>query len=805
MDSQTLQPKPELHQILRWGALLCILVGALLPASAGVELVPFWDFDPTTQWTPMTGIQPVLMLLLALLSVAGAVVAIGAEYLSGKRILWGQAVLAGVGSLGVLAHGSLDSLLHGDATGAMDGIEHLVRAAPWIAMVWGWVGMAHLCRDARTRAVVLAVLAGFLVMLLIKGLVQVYFEHALTVAEFERTKSDILAANGWTPGSPAALVYERRLMQPEAAGWFGLSNVYASFVGAGLAGLIAAGSAVVLRTRRIGRGVVLCAAIGLCGAAALLLSKSKGGIGAVGIGLGVCACLGFLGQYKPGLMKIAASWAGPAVIAGVLGVVAVRGLVGPELGERSLLFRGFYAVGSLRIWSDFPIFGVGPDGFQDAYAAAKIPIATETVQSPHSVLLDWTSTLGIFGLAWAALLIWQSTRLLNIDDEPEIIEPENPKSLDRDAVRFVVLLVAAVGLSAAGIERALATPLLAGARVVGLGGWIAAAIGMLWIFRSHTAVRWFGPASGLALIAHAQIEVTPVWINGAPLLGVWFGAVMTGGAQTRKIQVAVAPSRRRIAAIGSLAALAVSCGALIVPIGPVRIWQDSLTRAAEIVRPGAELRAEFERTLEARDRAGIAMLAGRLSEITGTVVPGRPDSVAAALQAARLMSLEAALGPLADAVEARPGNKATTAAYLKIVLDLAANEREYLDAALRLDSIRGRLDPSHKRPRSVGLWDLGAMTMERIATILDTRSERSTPNLVREQARSLWLGVDERSPYSVRPAVHLMDLSVALGADEDARRWAGEALRRDGLKTLDPISGLTGAEHARATRILAGG
>jgi hypothetical protein len=80
-----------------------------------------------------------------------------------------------------------------------------------------------------------------------------------------------------------------------------------------------------------------------------------------------------------------------------------RGLIWTDLGERSLLFRAFYAIGSLRIWGEYPFAGVGPDGFQDAYAAAKIPIATETVQSPHSVIFDWTATLGVFGLAWVGL------------------------------------------------------------------------------------------------------------------------------------------------------------------------------------------------------------------------------------------------------------------------------------------------------------------------------------------------------------------------------------------------------------------
>ena len=63
--------------------------------------------------------------------------------------------------------------------------------------------------------------------------------------------------------------------------------------------------------------------------------------------------------------------------------------------------------------------------------------------------------------------------------------------------------------------------------------------------------------------------------------------------------------------------------------------------------------------------------------------------------------------------------------------------------------------------------------------------------------------MSDMTPHSVRPAVRLMDLYTRLGETDEAKRWAAEALRRDGLTGLDPIAGLTEAERARAKALVA--
>ena len=792
---------------LQWIAAGGLLVGALLPALAAVELFPFWDLDPTRNWVPTTGVTPAGMLALAVLSLGGAGLAFVAEARRGRPVSIGMIALATVGSLGVVAHAVFDRSLHE----GVDGIEHAVKAAPWLAMVWGAVGLSHLCRDARVRTVVLALLAALAVPLVARGAAQVFVDHPQTVAEFERTKEAVLEANGWLPGSPAALAYERRLVQAEASGWFGLSNVYASFMGAIAAGLIAACVATVLRTKRLTVAVAVAGCVALCALAGLALSKSKGGIGAMGLALALCAGVAVLRWRTPRLCARISPWVGPAAIAIVLAAIGVRGLIGTELGEKSLLFRSFYAIGSVRIWGDYPLLGVGPDGFQDAYAAAKIPIATETVQSPHSVVFDWTATLGLAGLAWVVLLVWQSTRL--VTPRVEAADGDDAEGLaTRDAVRAIVLIVAAAGLGSAFVERELATPVYAVVRLVGLAGWIAGAIGMARFVRAGT-VQWLAMGAGLALVAHAQIEVTPVWVNAAPLFGVWLGVCAVVPSKTETSTDSGTGTGTGTGAKPSLLLTWVPAGiaaALAVWIMatvwvPVWRWESNLKAAAMVVRPGAELRVMLDEAVAMRDRAGLERVAAEVSAMSGRGVPARAEVLDRVVESIRLRLLEAAAEPLEQAERVRPGHIPSRIERDRAYLTLAASTREadakagYLEAAHWLWS-----DSSEVRPRSIGLWDWRGVKSERLADM--TAEIEGAEQFVEQrldEAMDAWRETEARSPHAVRPAVRLMDLLNRRGQPEEARVWAAEAIRRDGLTGLDPISGLTPEERARAESLIA--
>ena len=795
---------------LQWCALGGVLIGALIPASAAVELFPYWDLDPTSQWVPPTGIGPTMMLGLVVLALLSGGLAMVAEARRCGSVSIAQVVLAGLGSVGVIAHTVLDGPLH---DGAVDGIEHAVKAAPWLALVWGAVGMSHLCRDRRVRTVAIAILAGFTVPLMTKGVLQVYVDHPATVAEFESTRQAVFESNGWRPDSPAALAYERRLMQAEASGWFGLSNVYASFMGAIGAGLIAACAAAIGAQRRITQTTWIAMGVAACTIAGLLLSKSKGGIGAMGLSLALCAGFAVVRRWKPGMGSRLGGFVGPAAVVLVLAAIGVRGLIGTDLGEKSLLFRAFYAVGSLRIWGEHPIFGIGPDGFQDAYAAAKIPIATETVQSPHSVIFDWTSTLGVFGLAWVAWLVWRSTRLFDgLGDSKDADEALIP--ISRDMVRGAVLVVASIGLVSAFIERELATPAYAIARVAGLAGWIGASVGLMRLVRTN-AGGWLMAGAGVALVAHAQIEVTPVWVNAAPLFGVWFG-MATVGRVPKRVNDAdpVSESARRgvLPRFGFIAkpVLPITLAAWVAASvwAPVWRWESNLKAAALVVRPGAELRSAFDEAVAGRDRAGLQGVAGDVSAMAGSAVPARPETLDRAISGLELALVEAALEPLGEASGFRPAHMHTHQARGRLLLRLGASHPD-LDVAkgsiiFAVDEAKAL--PSY-RPRSTGAWDWYGVASAQGYDLWQARTgepAEASGALHPGDAIVAWMMLAQRrTPHAVRPAVRLMELWARAGLPEEARVWAAEALRRDGLTGLDPISGLTDAERARAEALLA--
>jgi hypothetical protein len=63
------------------------------------------------------------------------------------------------------------------------------------------------------RTVVLALLAAFAVPLLVKGVLQVLVDHPETIAAVRAHEAGRVRIERVAPDSPAALAYERRLMQ----------------------------------------------------------------------------------------------------------------------------------------------------------------------------------------------------------------------------------------------------------------------------------------------------------------------------------------------------------------------------------------------------------------------------------------------------------------------------------------------------------------------------------------------------------------------------------------------------------------
>ena len=361
---------------------------------------PTFDIDPIQDPLPWFGIGPGVSLLLSSLLLLGTFFIFLGERLSGRGIDRLLLLLAVVPLVAVVVHG-------------VQNASDLWRGADWLAAAVAAVGFAHAARAPGMRALILGGLLGMVTLLAVRGGVQFLFEHTQTVAMFDANKEVVLRSFGWEPGSIQAELYERRLRQPEATGWFGLANIFSAFMAiACVAALTTAGSLPFRDQDSSGiRGVLYLVALG-CGLL-VLANGSKGAIGALVLGFVVTG----VSLIVPGIRKhssrgFVVGFLALCALGFVFFVVFVRGILGEASlgGETSLLFRWQYLLGALRITFAYPIFGVGPDGFQSAYVLLKNAWSPEDPTSAHNAILDWIATLGVFGCAWVLLLLLSAFR-----------------------------------------------------------------------------------------------------------------------------------------------------------------------------------------------------------------------------------------------------------------------------------------------------------------------------------------------------------------------------------------------------------
>lgn len=538
-----------------------MLTPLFVRASVPFSIMPGWDSDPmlTHDAGAMGTLGPAGSLALDACVLTGAAVWSTAGQMQdhGRQAAgwWWETVgrLASTGVL-LLAVPTLLSL-------AVGWTEQDLRIGmSWLSAIVALCTVAAASRaDTRVRGLVGALTLGFLALLACRAGLQFLVEHPQTVADFQRNKEQFLLSRGWTEGSTSARAYERRLSQPDASAWFALSNVLASFAAAvtvvfsGLAWALVRANQKERNTPR----ARFCAAVALGVAtsiAALWFAHSKGGV--IALITGQLALLAMLvamtGRCRPWRLPTVLA-VGLGAIVGPIALVVARGLLGERLGELSLLFRWFYMQGAAGILAKFPLTGIGPDGFQQAFLLTKPALCPEDPSSAHSVLFDWAACLGLAGLVLGLTLIALSVfisaspfRAMN-DRSPQ---PDTHTSTMLSP-RLVLLIPALATIVSAWIETPGMSPASAMARVAGLIGWCMIA-GLLWqpltkAFSSadgRTRGRVYAAfaAGALTLIAHGQIEVTLTWTPAVGLAGMMIGVAWWRGAPWNPIPVSQAES-----------------------------------------------------------------------------------------------------------------------------------------------------------------------------------------------------------------------------------------------------------------------
>ena len=745
VDAGTVEPSRGSVAV---AAAACVGIAAILAGRTLVAQPPdlWFDVDPASDPFPFAGIAPSTGLLLDSLTLVLAALAVLAMRRGIDRVGAALMVLAAVGGIPVVLHGF--------------GVpDHLWRGLQWLSAIAGAAAIAASMRampaqrSRAARAVVAAILLAAAVPIVARGLIQMWIEHPQMVAEFRAHKQEILAARGWAEGSPQALTYERRLVQPEATAWFGLSNVASSALAA--CTLVLTGGAIALRRSRPA-GAALLAMVAVAAALLVAVNGSKGAIAALVIGALFAL---WSARRSPGALLMGR--VAVACVALVLVAVALRGVVGERLGERSLLFRAHYMQGASQMLTAHPLMGVGPAGFAEGYLSARPDRSPEEVQSAHAAWADWLASLGILGLAWIALL----SMLVALAARATASSPAAPAGEGSLAWSRGPLIAALATLAACMLAIVPEAPSLDEWSLFWrvLAAFLAASIAGALVRAALVGSRaWLAATAGgvLLLAMHAQVEMTLWWPGSVGRTAALIG-VAAGFAVERVTRDRFALVLASVAACSFL----VPAGLGIVGATRALAAEQVIAEAAEPVAAFGLARLKFAPMPETSLSDARMQCARRLLEHAPNPWLDRAPVVAAALQ-----QLASAVGPGTGS-----------------------------DAARRDEALALAHAALERHPSSV-VAGAAALVAESVRDAGGDAAARGTHEELLRHAAERQVAAN---PRSVNGWTRLADLSAAHGDAAAARTAAARALAADDSYELDPMRRIPAAERARLERLAA--
>ncbi len=723
---------------LAWFGLIAMVTLVMSRAMVEHDAFPWWVSDPFVFSPPVIGLTPTKALLLNLGVVLSCSFMLIGLLLCKERVGLISAILFLVGVAIVAHHGfhTFESVLEGSNLLAIVAVLYVASCAHKLG---------------HAQQIIAAITLGFVLVLVVMGSYEMFVIHPQTIASYELTRDAFLAARGWTPGSFEALAYERRLSQPEPIAWFGLTNVFASFVGAGAAGLLVLG----WRTRTADRFSMLYLLGGLIALAGLVITGAKGGIGAFGLGLGLTIAALSITRIKLD---------GKAIVAMcglvILGVIA-RGFVGERIGELSLLFRSQYMVGAMRMFFGDPIFGVGPGSFQDHYAWVKPALSPEDVASAHSLPFDLLALLGIGGIALIGLLISIIARIRpGIESNDETPGPDR-----RQLIQITMLIIAASSVVSIRFGSPAMDMNLLVVQALGCALWAGLALMIVRRDDLGAPIRWAMFAGASVLAIHAMIEVSATWFVSGML---W--ALMVGGACTTSGKAGESKPRAILAAV--VLGLIGSSAVFAMRLPSIMAWENELNLAAA---PAIEVSIQRE------------ALGGQPSpELNGLEFDGRTIAIEHLVRAAQI----------------RPTHMPTRIAasqqmlWRASVLESNGEHKEAVkawDRAIELIEIGAKASTGASGYRWLGsVWFGRAMQFPDDPARMDWL----------DRAQSVWMEAFVRSPRDPHLALKLMDLAIEQGNTEQSVAWAQQAIRLDEQSRLDPLRGIGEDDLMRARSLL---
>ena len=270
-----------------------------------------------------------------------------------------------------------------------------------------------ICRYARDRRLLSAIMAIMLACLTVEAAYTVYqyFIGLPATRAYVARNDSLLYQLEMAPNALPLLLYKLDIAQ--AVGHFTLANSLGGY-------LIMLLPALAMLTWRLwqqrsddslGRGKwLLTLAILAVTTWALLLTKSRGSLLALAVGVAIMIAYWLLRLNRPWLLGLSAVGvlASSLVAYWLVVYTAVGSWFG--MGLRSFVMRCGYWLAAWRIWQDHPWCGIGIGNFSDYYYTYK-PIWAEEVNKAHNCWLQWLSETGLLGIAALGLLVTALWRL----------------------------------------------------------------------------------------------------------------------------------------------------------------------------------------------------------------------------------------------------------------------------------------------------------------------------------------------------------------------------------------------------------
>lgn len=764
--------------------MLAILVAGILRTVVSIDPFPYWASNPLESWIGLTGLSPVGQLVCDCGATIGAGLLLWGLARSGVVCKWWQIVLT-LPAIGVACW-----------WGMKDGgsADHLLAGMPWVAGISSAVAISTVMQVSQARRVVSAVVIGICAMLALKAAMQVFVEHPNLVRDFKENRQAIFAANGWTAESSMARAYERRVMQSEATGWFGLANPLATIGAAVL--VFGAAVTIPLRGEKARRGIGIV--LSMIGATITVLAGAKGGYAAVIGGSAmlilavVCGWPKLSEVMRNRLRRFGLPLAGVCCVAVPLTLVAVRGVVDERLGELSIWFRAMYLEAAARIFTQHPLVGVGPAGFKDAYLLNKNPLNPEEVASPHSVIADFVSGLGIAGVFLGVFVVGMAAMsMMQVGGAVTSAPVEESGDDDRDVSdrRLVAISLVVPVLIAAYLERDIATIENLVVRVVGLAISVYIAVQVTSISGRRLAVA--GGVAALAAILHAQIEMTPI----LPSSSGWFWILVGMGAAPFTHGNTIRALGKSTTFTGAVTLVLAGGVVMAAALPGVARWNASLRDAALAVRPLAEVKVLLAQG--ARDPIAMKDALQQLSQAAGKPVGANETEVNAAVQAMLDSGTDQAARAMLRASKECHGHYGTLRAYSQLLMlraDLAwaAGRRE--SAKELADQAVAVVSSPTATSNAARLGWIGTLWIERAKRGMD-----GIPAL--EQADHAFEASGKLDPWSLNPLLRHIEVAKNLGDEVRAASLAKSALWLHEWMRLDPLKGLTDREKAELERL----